>query len=189
MSRCAQSDCKSTRIDALPQAKLSAYFTAVNILPTCSSHGASSVRPASLPISEKLAASARCWYLLSSWSTPAPGGPRPCGRRACRPPKRRLAGHRPHVRRRGSNAHPSDPRFRVNDAAIPDSREYTWLHTRATFPGQAMDGSFRWQATDPPSRVPPSPCSRPRPPPGPRPFNDSLRLRAVGREVCRMIPR
>ena len=85
--------------------------------------------------------------------------------------------------------HPPDPRFRVNGVAIPGSRGYAWLHTGATFPGHAVFGSFRWQATDPPSRVPPSPCSRPRPPPGPRPFDDSFRLRTPAREVCRMILR
>ena len=65
---------------------------------------------------------------------------------------------------------PPDPRFRINAPAIPGSRRYARLHMCATFQGHGVVGSFRWQATDAPSRVPPSPCTRPRPPPGPRPF-------------------
>ncbi len=53
------------------QREWSARFISVNIWLTFPSHGAPRVRPATLPISEKHAASDVCWYLLSS------GSPRP----------------------------------------------------------------------------------------------------------------
>ena len=65
------------------QALWAARLIVLNIRLTLSSHSAPNVVFATLPISEKLAAGAKSRYLLSSfWFAPAPGEPRPEGRRA-----------------------------------------------------------------------------------------------------------
>jgi len=140
---------------------------------TLPSHSVPSVRLATLPVSEKPAASAKSWYLLSSCGSPRPRanhglkagrGPPP---NAVPPPA-----SWPQARRRGSTL-PPDPRLRVNDVITGASRRCAGLHTGATLPGQTCYWLLSL-ASDrlPHTRVcPKSPCTRPRPPAGPRPFN------------------
>ena len=151
---------------------MAALFISINNRLTVSSHGAPSVHLASLPVSEKPAASAKCWYLLSSWFAPAPGEPRPEGRRAVAPKAARSAGLRP------SSGRGSDPTLGsslpCNDWATSPSRAFAPLHAGAIFVGEDVSGSFRWQAKTPPHEgLPQSPCTRPRSPRGLAPFSGS----------------
>ena len=155
-------------------------FTAVNIWLTKSSqYTASSVRPAPLPISEKPAASASAGTSYLHWSAPAPGGPRSGGRRGRSPPKAaRLAGLRPHARRRGS----STPRIRVfalTSAATAASHGYARLHTGATFPGQNCGWLLSLASDRPPFKGFPKPLLEAPVPAGPRP------LRRLASRRCR----
>jgi hypothetical protein len=87
------------------QAHRAARLISVNNRLTLPSHSAPSVHLAMLPISEKPAASAKSWYLLSSlWFAPAPGEPRPEGRRGLAPQMRYA--RRPH----GHKLEGADPR-------------------------------------------------------------------------------
>ena len=88
-----------------PQANRAVRFISVNNRLTLPSHSVPSVRLATLPISEKPAASAKSWYLLSSWFAPAPGEPWPEGRRGPAPQMRYA--RRPH----GHKLEGADPRY------------------------------------------------------------------------------
>jgi hypothetical protein len=154
------------------QAHRAARLISVNNRLTLPSHSVPSVRFATVPISGKPAASAKSWYLLSSWFAPAPGEPRPEGRRGPAPQMRYA--RRPH----GHKLEGADPRYpRIRAFALttrqPALRAATPGFTQAQHcRGRLGSGSFRWKAIAPPREgLPQSPCTRPRPPAGPRPFN------------------
>jgi len=105
------------------------------------------------------------------------GSPRPRANRALRaggdPPPRSgtPAGLVAQARRRGSTP-VADPRLRVNGSATGASPGYAGLHTGATPAGHTLKRPLSLPSERPTTRVcPPSPCTRPRRPAGPRPFN------------------
>ena len=150
------------------QAKQAARFISVNNRLTFSQYGTPSVRLATLPVSEKPAASAKCWYLLSSWFAPAPGEPRPDGRRGGRT-KRPGPPAFGHLQARIPS--PTQAPRLPNGRATPPSHAFAPLHAVATLLGDDVSGSFRWQAKTPHHEgVLQSPCSRPRSPRGLVPF-------------------
>lgn len=118
------------------QADHDAQFTAVNIRLTFPSHGSPSLWRATLPVSEKPAASDKCWYLLSSVGSPRPRadhGLRAGGTAAPSGHDRRSAGYRTRAR---VQLHTTDPRPRpFNPAATASSQAYARLHVNATRPG------------------------------------------------------
>ena len=130
---------------AAAQAYRAARLISVNILLTLSSHSAPSVGLATLPISEKPAASAKSWYLLSSfWFAPAPGEPRPEGRR--RPVHKMRCARRSHGHKR-EGADPRYPRIRAFPLTTrqPALRAATPGFTQAQHePGILSIGSCRW---------------------------------------------
>ena len=173
-----------TKTGPVAQSLVAACFISVNNRLTVSSHSAPSVRGATLLVSEKPAASAKCWYLLSSfWFAPAPGEPRPERRRAAAPKAALLAGLRPPSGRGSNPTLGSAPaRSRTSPAReaaargpnarpMRSTRAFAPLHARATYLGHYSKWLLSLASEDPPPRgFSPKPLYEAPSPTGPRPF-------------------